>query len=306
MPKLYVNRDPRFTNPYGECVDSFAKWIVKQPYVVRLLKRLVDDGYTIDAMGPNAGHIEVYRHLLDTPISPEPVFVFGSNEAGRHGTGAALYARNFRGAKQGVGEGPTGQTYAIPTKDRQLQVLPLDTIAANIQTFFNHAHHTPDVNYLFSRVGCGRAGYKDSHIQPIVLAELTRYPTMTNVSIPIAWKKDHNPAIIVAGSRHLAGDELVYSVTKTLSRFPTATVISGAARGMDVVGEIAAVRLGLPLLRFPAYWEYYDKSAGYIRNELMAHHATMAVIIWDGQSHGTKSMINIVNDRELDLILQMR
>lgn len=36
-----------------------------------------------------------------------PVFVFGSNLAGRHGKGAALHARRERGAVHGVGAGRT-------------------------------------------------------------------------------------------------------------------------------------------------------------------------------------------------------
>ena len=43
------------------------------------------------------------------------IFVFGSNQAGRHGKGSALEARRNHGAVYGVGEGPTGNAYAIPT-----------------------------------------------------------------------------------------------------------------------------------------------------------------------------------------------
>ena len=52
------------------------------------------------------------------------IFVFGSNLAGRHGKGAALFARQERGAIYGVGQGRTGNAYAIPTKDERLRTLP--------------------------------------------------------------------------------------------------------------------------------------------------------------------------------------
>jgi len=55
----------------------------------------------------------------------EPVFVFGSNLAGRHGKGAALFAVRHRGAVYGVGEGFRGNSYAIPTKDAALSTLHL-------------------------------------------------------------------------------------------------------------------------------------------------------------------------------------
>lgn len=45
------------------------------------------------------------------------VFVFGSNPGGVHGAGAAKTARDMFGAQTGVGEGMTGNAYALPTKD---------------------------------------------------------------------------------------------------------------------------------------------------------------------------------------------
>ena len=53
------------------------------------------------------------------------IFVFGSNLAGRHGKGAAKYARNNLGAVYGVGEGLTGDCYALPTKDYNIKTRPL-------------------------------------------------------------------------------------------------------------------------------------------------------------------------------------
>lgn len=65
---------------------------------------------------------------MHTPISTIPVFVFGSNLGGRHGKGAALCARQHRGAIYGQGVDRQGNAYAIPTKDRLLRVLPLHVI----------------------------------------------------------------------------------------------------------------------------------------------------------------------------------
>ena len=60
------------------------------------------------------------------------IFVFGSNQAGRHGKGAALYARQNHGVVYGVGEGITGNSYAIPTKDYNLRTRPLDSIRQSV------------------------------------------------------------------------------------------------------------------------------------------------------------------------------
>ena len=55
--------------------------------------------------------------------TPNEIFVFGSNEAGRHGKGAALHASRHYGATYGVGFGRTGDAWAIPTKDARRRLI---------------------------------------------------------------------------------------------------------------------------------------------------------------------------------------
>ncbi|TCU34133.1 hypothetical protein EV129_113117 [Rhizobium azibense] len=95
------------------------------------------------------------------------IFVFGSNEAGRHGKGAALYARRHHGAIYGQGEGLQGNSYAIPTKDANLRTLSLDAIANHIVTFLEFALEHPDMTFLITPVGCGLAGYRREQIKPL-------------------------------------------------------------------------------------------------------------------------------------------
>lgn len=95
------------------------------------------------------------------------IFVFGSNLAGRHGAGAALYAKEHYKAKPGVGVGRTGNAYAIPTKDEKLQVLTLERINEYVQDFLKYARDNPNLTFNVTRVGCGLAGYSDSHIAPM-------------------------------------------------------------------------------------------------------------------------------------------
>ena len=76
----------------------------------------------------------------------DPVFVFGSNLAGRHGKGAALFAKQQRGAIAGVGAGPMGRCYAIPTKDDRLQTLPLAVIRDHVRDFLAYATDHPANN----------------------------------------------------------------------------------------------------------------------------------------------------------------
>ena len=95
------------------------------------------------------------------------IFVFGSNEAGIHGKGAALYARQHYGARPGIGNGLTGFAYAIPTKDHNIRTLPLNKIFEYVKEFIKFAEITPHLTYEITRIGCGLAGYKDTDIAPM-------------------------------------------------------------------------------------------------------------------------------------------
>lgn len=110
------------------------------------------------------------------------VFVFGSNYAGRHGAGAALYARNHYGARYGVGKGRQGNAYAIPTKDGYLRSLPLNVIEHHVLEFIQYAIANPGIEFLVTRVGCGLAGYKDNDIAPM----FKKVPD--NCMLPVEWK----------------------------------------------------------------------------------------------------------------------
>jgi hypothetical protein len=102
------------------------------------------------------------------PAKPAlPVFVFGSNLAGRHGKGAALYARQRRGAIYGQGEGLQGDSYAIPTKDASLRTLPLHTIATYVDRFLDFARVRPELTFEVTAIGCGLAGYSPADIAPL-------------------------------------------------------------------------------------------------------------------------------------------
>ena len=95
------------------------------------------------------------------------IFVFGSNLAGRHGAGAALFALRERGAMYGLGVGLHGHSYAIPTKDMNVRTLPLDKIADYVAMFLDFARLHPKLIFEVTPIGCGLAGYKRSEIEPL-------------------------------------------------------------------------------------------------------------------------------------------
>lgn len=102
-----------------------------------------------------------------TSLKPNQIFVFGSNLAGRHGAGAALDAKKLFGAINGIGEGPQGQCYAIPTKDIHLQARFLHEIGNSVLIFLLHARAHPELEFLVTPIGTGLAGYSVEQIRPL-------------------------------------------------------------------------------------------------------------------------------------------
>ena len=97
------------------------------------------------------------------------IFVFGSNKAGIHGAGAALYAKKYRGAKQGIGEGIVGDSYALPTKGFKIEEIPFFEIKNSVNRFIEVAEYWAlrGAEFQVTRVGCGLGGKKDSDIAPL-------------------------------------------------------------------------------------------------------------------------------------------
>lgn len=97
------------------------------------------------------------------------IFCFGSNEAGIHGAGAALFAYQKRGARYGFGYGHSGDSFAIPTKNEDIRTLPLDIINAYVCGFLAYATGKRKLKFMVTRIGCGLAGYTDADIAPMFI-----------------------------------------------------------------------------------------------------------------------------------------
>lgn len=96
---------------------------------------------------------------------------------------------------------------------------------------------------------------------------------------------------IVAGGRNFDNRVIMDKILSEYINPPFDVIISGCARGADTLGAEWAVLHGIPLQTFPAEWDKYGKSAGFIRNADMGAYADAAIIFWDGTSKGTKHMI---------------
>ena len=107
--------------------------------------------------------------------------------------------------------------------------------------------------------------------------------------------------VIVAGSRGFTDRTLAYEMLDHLlrERMSVLTVVSGGARGADQLGEQWAKKHDIPVEVMKADWDTHGKRAGYIRNVMMAEQADALIAFWDGESRGTKHMIDIARARGL-------
>lgn len=107
------------------------------------------------------------------------IFVFGSNLAGRHGKGAAQTALKW-GATYGVATGLQGNTYAIPSKDKNLNTLAISEIKKYVDEFNKFATNNKEYQFLVTEIGCGLAGLKHKDIAPLFEKTIN----FKNVSLP--------------------------------------------------------------------------------------------------------------------------
>ena len=103
--------------------------------------------------------------------------------------------------------------------------------------------------------------------------------------------------VLVCGSRHFNDYERLKE--EVLNALPVgdylgSTIISGHARGADILGEKLAEDMCWGLDVFPADWKTYGKGAGHIRNAQMLREGKPDLVIAfkAKDSRGTKNMID--------------
>lgn len=113
-------------------------------------------------------------------LEENQVFVFGSNESGTHGKGAAKQALGW-GAVWGQAEGIQGRTYGIPTKGKSVKkTLSIAQITPYIDRFIQYAKEHPEKEFLVTQIGCGLAKIKPIQIAPL----FKEAATLENVLFP--------------------------------------------------------------------------------------------------------------------------
>ena len=101
------------------------------------------------------------------------IFVFGSNERGIHGGGAARVAADKHGAVRNIGFGPQGNSFAIPTCSKPTGEpgfeITAEMLAYYVACFIAYAKHYPNVEFQVTKVGCGLAGWTNEQVAPLFI-----------------------------------------------------------------------------------------------------------------------------------------
>ncbi len=101
--------------------------------------------------------------------------------------------------------------------------------------------------------------------------------------------------VVVAGGRdyenYKEAKKFIDFCIENIRRQYSLVFVSGGCRGADMLGERYAKENGFKVERYLADWDKYGKSAGPKRNKHMAEIGDYIICFWDGQSRGTKSMI---------------
>ena len=98
--------------------------------------------------------------------------------------------------------------------------------------------------------------------------------------------------VAIIGSRNFNDYELVVETLLEYENIIT-LIVSGGAKGADMLGERWAKEKNKELLVFHPDWVKYGKSAGFIRNKDIIENSDIVFAFWDGISKGTKHSIDL-------------
>lgn len=157
------------------CYETFEEAYNSVVQVSDFQKGRIDPDDIVNDECDSYSYNREYTPNKITSLAENEIFVFGSNIKGRQIGGAANYAHNHFGAEWGVGEGITGNSYALPTMEGGV-----DYIRGKVNTFLDYASKHPELKFYVTLVGCGIAGNTPDQIGPLFMDAIS----MENVILP--------------------------------------------------------------------------------------------------------------------------
>ena len=121
--------------------------------------------------------------------------------------------------------------------------------------------------------------------------------------------------ICIAGSRNINNVAIIQeTVLKGLIRISLLTNTSldktnlnfvvGGAKGVDTIAE-EIFNAEYKIIKIFPDWNKYGKRAGYKRNAEMIKISDGLIVIWDGQSKGTKNTIDLAIEKQIPIFVEI-
>lgn len=115
--------------------------------------------------------------------------------------------------------------------------------------------------------------------------------------------------VMVSGSRtwrSRAAIHRAFRAWQSTTGAKNVTLVYGGAAGADrLSADVAETEMGWDLDLHLADWHTHGKHAGILRNlEMLAHDISHVFIFWDGQSRGTKHVIDQVQARRMSYSIE--
>lgn len=109
----------------------------------------------------------------------------------------------------------------------------------------------------------------------------------------------NNIKLSVVGSRTFDDYEILSQTIDKIKahyNYNIIQIISGGAKGADMLGEKYAIKNEILTRLFLPDWKTYGKRAGFLRNVDIIKNCDVCIAFWDGESKGTKHDIDLCNE----------
>jgi len=104
--------------------------------------------------------------------------------------------------------------------------------------------------------------------------------------------------IAIVGSRSFNNYKLLKNeIDKFKKEYHITEIVTGGAKGADVLAEKYAKENNIKLTVFYPDWNKYGKKAGFIRNDKIWQYADIGIAFWDGKSKGTQHSFKLAEKK---------
>ncbi len=237
--------------------------------------------------------------VTPTTATNEPVFVFGTDLAGKHRNESAATAVEFHAAATAKGSGASGNAYAIPYRSSNDELLPAEVITNYLDSLFELARSEPHRLFQVARFGCEAGAHGDAGMARL----FARAPA--NCLLPGLWLRalnDQQPArvLLFDPGAHLKDKAWQKQLRQYLDlnvplwNVPAVEIVSvGNARAV-VANDIATKALGLKHRVFGPNEAYYGRNAPMAAEMRAIWYSTHLVSIVDFEQTAQPQQIRIM------------